>query len=587
MKSRPMAAMHSLTYRPFRRVLPWVAALLLFSLAGAVFAQQEADPPARVAHLSSRQGSVVFAPQGEEDWTELPQNRPLTTGDRLWADRGARAELQLGSATLHLDGQTHLGFSEVDERTAQFLLQQGTLQARVREITQGENFEVGTPNVAVRAMQPGEYRVDVDPRTGHTRVAVISGLATVFGENGDSVNLVPGQQAAFAGRALAQVQVPRGGRDEFGAWAAERNRIEDQSIAARYVPRGVVGYAQLDPHGTWGEDPNLGAVWYPRVEVQDWAPYRYGRWSFIQPWGWTWIDDAPWGFAPFHYGRWTMIGNRWAWAPGRLAARPVYSPALVVFVGGGGSSVTVGTGPSVGWYPLAPGEAWWPTYRATPRYVNFANFNINLNAYPRNFSNHVWRQRPHAITGVREDDFRRGRPVHRDRQAVQPNVMNRAAIGVAPARPELRREREVNTVPRFQTAPPANERQVQPQRSWGGRDWAGREWNANRESSAGVPQGASVVREAPPAVREQFRAQREQDQLQRDAERNARQQQRQSEERRQQQEWPRQQQPRPQQLEGLQRQREARPPEQAPQRDRGQGWWQRDDDGGRGRGFHR
>jgi hypothetical protein len=557
MKSRHMAAMHSSTLRHFRRALPWAAALLLFWLAGAAFAQQEGDPPARVAHLSYRQGGVVFAPQGEDEWTELPPNRPLTTGDRVWADRGARAELQLGSATLHLEGAAHLGFSEVDERTAQFLLQQGTLQARVREITQGENFEVGTPNVAFRALQPGEYRIEVDPQAGHTRVVVLSGMATVFGETGDSVNLGAGQQAAFAGRLLAQVQVPRSGRDDFGAWAAERNRLEDQSIAARHVPRGVVGYAQLDPYGTWSEDPNLGAVRYPRVEgVQDWAPYRYGHWAFIQPWGWTWIDDAPWGFAPFHYGRWTMIGNRWAWAPGRLAARPVYSPALVVFVGGGGSSLTLGSGPAVGWYPLAPGEAWWPTYRTTPRYVNFANFNINLNAYPRNFSNHVWRQRPYAITAVREDDFRRGRPVDRHWQPVQPNVINRAAIGVAPARPEGRREREVNVAPRLHAAPPANVQPAQPQRSWGGREWAGREWNGNRE-------GSPMVREAPPAVREQYRAQREQQQLQRDAERNARQQQRQFEERRQQQESPRQQE-RAQQREGFQR--------------------PRDEEGGRGRG---
>jgi hypothetical protein len=394
---------------------------------------------------------------------------------------------------------------------------------------------------------------------------------------------------------LAQVQLPRSTMDDFGAWAAERNRLEDQSIAARHVPRGVVGYSQLDPYGSWGQDPNLGDVWYPRVEgVQDWAPYRYGQWAFIQPWGWTWIDDAPWGFAPFHYGRWTMIGNRWAWAPGRLAARPVYSPALVVFVGGGGSSFTLGSGPAVGWYPLGPGEAWWPAYRTTPRYVNFANFNINLNAYPRNFSNHVWRQRPHAVTAMREEDFRRGRPVHRNWQAMQPNAINRAAIGVAPARPEGRREREANGAPRLQAAPPTSVQPSQPQRSWGGREWAGREWGGNRAP-------APVVRESAPAVREQYRAEREQDRLQRDAERNARQHQRQFEERRQQddvrtqrEQLMRQQQDSARQQEraqreGWQRQREVRPAEPPPQRDhggergerrdgRGQ---QRDDDGGR------
>ena len=565
--------MHTETYRRLRRVLPWAAALILSWLASSAFAQQqEADPPARVAHMSLRQGGVVFAPHGEDEWTDLPQNRPLTTGDRLWSDRGARAELQLGSATLHLDGETHLGFSEVDDRTAQFLLQQGTVQARVREITQGENFEIGTPNLAFRAMQPGEYRVDVDPQGGTTRVVVFSGMATVYGETGHSLNIGAGQQAAFAGRQLAAVQVPRTGQDDFGAWAAERNRIEDQSIAARYVPRGVVGYSQLDQHGTWAQDPDLGAVWYPQVVVQDWAPYRYGHWEWIHPWGWTWIDDAPWGFAPFHYGRWTMLGNRWAWVPGRLAARPVYSPALVVFLGGGGASLTISSGPAVGWYPLAPGEAWWPAYRTSPRYVNFANFNINLNAYPRNYTNHVWRQRPHALTAVREDDFRRGRPVYRHWQPLQPQVAGRAQVGVAPPRPENRREREVHVAPRLQAAPPTSVQPAQPARSWGGREWAGREW----------PQ-----RDVAPAVREQYRAERDQERLQREAERNARQQQRQAEERRQQddlraqreqlmrqqQESARQQERAQEraQREAWQRQRETRPADAPGQRERERG----------------
>lgn len=573
MKSRHLSAMQTVKHRTFPRVLPWVAALVLFCLATAAAAQpQEADPPARVAHLTHRQGSVVFAPHGEEDWTELPANRPLTSGDRVWSDAGARAELHLGSATLHLDGETHLGFNEVDERTAHFLLQQGTVQARVREITQGENFEIGTPNLAFRAMQPGEYRVDVDTRAGTTRVVVLSGQATVFGEGGNARSLGAGQQATFGGRQLAVVPAQRAGQDDFAAWAAERNRLEDQSIAARYVPRGVVGYAQLDQHGTWSQDPSLGPVWYPQLPAQDWAPYRYGRWEWITPWGWTWIDDAPWGFAPFHYGRWTMVADRWAWVPGRLAARPVYSPALVVFLGGGGASFSISSGPAVGWYPLAPGEAWWPTYRTSTRYVNFANFNINLGAYPRHYSNHVWRQRPHAVTAVREDDFRRGRPVYRHWQPVQPQLIHNATPGVVPSRPDVRRERDRDrdrqTMPRLQASPPSTSVQpAQPSRSWGGREWATREW----------PQ-----RELAPVVREQYRAAREQERLQRDAERDARQQQRQAEIRRQQDD------PRAQREELMRQQREsARQQERAQQREgRQRDGWQRQqrDDEPRGRG---
>ncbi|HZV23947.1 MAG TPA: DUF6600 domain-containing protein [Luteimonas sp.] len=493
------------------RGLPWLAALFFLSIATAAFAQSEADPPGRVAFVSARQGSVVFAPDGEDEWVELPQNRPLTSGDRVWSDRGARAELQLGSATVHVDSESHLGVSELDDRSAQFILQQGTVNARVRDLAQGENFEIDTPNVAVRATQPGDFRLDVDEQSGVTRVTVGSGMVTLFGEGGQAVNLGAGQAAGFAGRNLAQVQVPALRQDAFAAWASERNRAEDQSIAARYVPRGVVGYSQLDPYGSWGQDPNYGAVWYPQVVVQDWAPYRYGHWSWVAPWGWTWVDDAPWGFAPFHYGRWTMIGHRWAWVPGRMAARPVYSPALVVFVGGGGAQFSFSSGSGVGWYPLAPGEAWWPWYRTSPRYVNFANFNINLGHYPRHSTNHVWRQRPLAITSMRDDDFRRGRTVNRHWQPLEPRAIANVQPGFAPQRPDFRRDRERDRdrdrdrdqrMPRLQAAPPTQVLPMVPGRSFA------------------------------PAVQEQHRAQREQDRLQRDAERAARQQIREAEEQR-------------------------------------------------------
>jgi hypothetical protein len=502
--------MQPTAYRRFSRALPWLGVLVLLWMAGAVFAQDVTDPPARVALLSAREGSVVFAPQGDDEWVELRQNRPLTPGDRLWSDRGSRAELQLGSATLHVDSETHLGVSDLDERVAHFMLQQGTVNARVRELLQGENFEIGTPNIALRALQPGDYRIDVDAETQRTRVVVHSGLAAIYGDGGRSIQMGAGQQATFAGRSLAQVDSQPFRQDAFGAWAAERNRLEDQSIAARYLPRGVVGYSQLDPYGTWAQDPTYGTVWYPHILVQNWAPYRYGHWEWIAPWGWTWIDDAPWGFAPFHYGRWAMVGSRWCWVPGPLAARPVYAPALVVFLGGGGLqfSASIGSGPAVGWYPLAPGEAWWPVYRASPRYVSYANHRIDLNAYPRNYTQHLWRTRPFAATAVREDDFRRGRPVGRQWQPLQPQVIGQAQVGVVPMRPERRSEREALGAPRVHGGPPSvMQPGVEPPRFSG----------------------------TPPAVREQFRAQREQDRLQRDAERAAREQMRQQEQVRQQQ----------------------------------------------------
>lgn len=477
--------MPSVAFRP-SSLLPWLAVLAWCCLLAPARAQDASDPPARVAYVSVRQGSVVFAPQGEDEWQDLPANRPLTPGDRLWTDAGARAELQLGTATVHVNSQAHLGLSDLDEHAAQFMLQQGSINAHVREVVAGENFEVDTPNVAVRALQRSDFRVQVDPQAQQTRLIVRSGVVAVFGEGGQAINLGTSQQAVFAGRHLAQVSAPPYADDAFAAWADERNRQEDEALATRFVPRGVVGAPQLDAYGTWSQEPEYGAVWYPAVTVANWAPYRYGHWSWIAPWGWTWIDDAPWGFAPFHYGRWTMIGTRWAWVPGRLAPRPVYAPALVAFVGGG--NFTIGSGPGVGWYPLAPGEAWWPWYRSSTRYVGAANYRINLGAYPRNAGNHYWRQHPVAVTTVREDDFRRGRSVERVWQPVAPQTIERSRPGTAPGRPIG------EGAPRPRSTAPAM-RPEAPQRN-------------------GVP----------PAVRDQYRAQQEQDRLQWQAEREAREQ---------------------------------------------------------------
>ena len=535
MKSRHLPAMHTSTHRRYWRSLPWlVALLLLLWSAAAAFAQQQdpADPPSRVANLSYRHGGVVFAPEGEEEWVELPQNRPLTSGDRVWSDHGARAELHLGAATLHIDGESHLGITALDDRAAQFILMQGTVNARVRELAPGENFEIGTPNLAFRVTQPGDFRIDVDGDGTQTRVVVLSGMATLYGEGGEAIHLAQGQQASFAGRYLARVHGTPFQGDEFAQWSGERNRAEDQSIAARHVPRGVVGYQQLDQHGTWGQDPTHGAVWYPRVTVADWAPYRYGHWSWVQPWGWTWVDDAPWGFAPFHYGRWAQIGSRWAWVPGRMAARPVYSPALVVFMG---------AGPGVGWYPLGPGEAWYPTYRTTPRYVGFANFSINLGAYPRHYGGHMHRYRTHAVTAVREDDFRSGRNVRHHWRALQSSVIAQANFGLVPARPDWRFQREgFGVAPRLQVAPRTSVQPALPSRFWGqGREgWdrarQQREWSdrheqrfEGRREQQVAPQPARHGAQLEQAVREQVQAQREQQRLQMDAERNAREQQRQ------------------------------------------------------------
>jgi hypothetical protein len=178
------------------------------------------------------------------------------------------------------------------------------------------------------------------------------------------------------------------------------------------------GYEDLDDYGIWRQTADYGAVWIPRGRVVNWAPYRDGRWVWIDPWGWTWVDNAPWGFAPFHYGRWVFFDGTWAWVPGHVVAHPVYAPALVVFLGNGNWSVTMRGGSGVAWFPLGPGEVYVPTYRVSQRYVRQVNItNVNVtNITLQNMSNVRYRNReaPGSVTIVTRETFVNARPVRRN-----------------------------------------------------------------------------------------------------------------------------------------------------------------------------
>ena len=389
--------------------------------------QDEQDPPSRVARINFTQGSVSFQPGGEGDWVAAVPNRPLTTGDNLWTDQGARAELHVGSTAIRLAPETSMSMLDLDDRTLQLRLSEGTLNLRVRHLDDGDLIEVDTPNLAFNLQRTGEYRIDVDSDGNVTTVNVLSGRGEVTG-GGYSYTVVAGQSARFSGSDQLNYdigQLPRS--DDFDNWALQRDHREDGSESANYVSPEMTGYEDLDDYGRWQYVGGYGTVWYPAGVASDWAPYRDGHWAYISPWGWTWVDDEPWGFAPFHYGRWAYAGNRWCWVPGPVVVRPVYAPALVAFVGGVG--ISIGGGPGVGWFPLAPGEVYVPYYRGSRSYVeriNVTNTVVNVtrvttvyNDYhsnERNFANitYVNRRVNNGVTLVSRDTFVNARPVQRN-----------------------------------------------------------------------------------------------------------------------------------------------------------------------------
>ena len=408
-------------------VLVGVLLMLQSPITSVAQDQDDQDPPSRVARMNYVQGSVSFQPGGEGDWVDAVPNRPLTTGDNLWTDQGARAELHVGSTAIRLAPETSMTLLNLDDSTLQLRLSEGTIMLRVRHLDDGDLVEVDTPNLAFSLQRTGEYRIDVDSAGNVTSVSVWSGRGEVTG-GGYSYTVVAGQSAHFSGTDQLNYDIAQlPGADDFDNWAFQRDHREDGAESANYVSPEMTGYEDLDDYGHWQYVAGYGTVWVPSGVASDWAPYREGHWAYISPWGWTWVDNEPWGFAPFHYGRWAYAENRWCWVPGPVAVRPVYAPALVAFVGGVG--ISIGGGPGVGWFPLAPGEVYMPYYRGSRAYVdriNVTNTVVSVtrvanvyNVYNSNERNvtrisYVNQRVNNGVTLVARDTFVNARPVARN-----------------------------------------------------------------------------------------------------------------------------------------------------------------------------
>lgn len=405
-----------------------------FLLTGCISFSALADPPERVARLNFIQGDVTFRPAGLDDWTDATVNRPLIAYDELWTDLGSKAELHLGSSAIRLGELTSFSFLALDDHLAQIHLRQGTIDIRIQRLGEEDTFEIDAPNVSLSALRPGSYRISVSANGERTEVTLRSGEMEGISE-GTSFIVHPHESMMVDGyggaqtREIADLPPP----DGFDRWCRDRDFRDDRAAASAHVPREVIGYEDLGDYGVWENSPRYGWVWAPRAVVVGWAPYHFGRWAWIEPWGWTWVDDAPWGFAPFHYGRWASLDGRWFWVPGAVV-HPVYAPALVAFAGGGhwSASISFGAGGGVAWFPLAPGELYVPAYRVRPAYVRAINVNVtNINVTNINVTNiHYANQNVQgAVTAVSRDDFTRARPVAQ--AAVVVNVKNAASIQVA------------------------------------------------------------------------------------------------------------------------------------------------------------
>jgi hypothetical protein len=357
------------------RAWPWALAVLAGSALGlgaalagpnlsgpnlsgpvAMPAAAAAPGPLRAGRLVDFQGGVWLFDTEQGQWSEALRNRALTEGDRISTQRGAQAQVRVGSTELRLGPAAELEIMRMDDARMSFRLHRGSLAVRVRSLEMAAEVDVLTTEGRLQPERAGSYRLDREDDI--TWVSVWRGAGQV--QTADQ---------RFAVTAGQRVELSRLGRDQgtlvtwssavqdrFAEGVAAEEERDGRSASLRYVSPEMTGAEDLDRHGRWYRHPEYGMVWAPLTVAADWAPFQHGRWIWHARWGWTWVDRAPWGFAPFHYGRWVLWDSRWVWMPGAWVARPAFAPALVSFTGPSiGISLVLGPSrPPVHWVPLPP-----------------------------------------------------------------------------------------------------------------------------------------------------------------------------------------------------------------------------------------
>jgi hypothetical protein len=400
---------------------------------------QEPTPP-RISYLH---GEVSFWRPGAADWAPAALNMPLAPGDVLYAGPAGNVEIQVGPrAFARAAYGAQVGLDNQEPDFIQLRVTSGYAALDLRELAPGHTVELDTPGAAFTVEHAGYYHVEVRPDT--TAFRTYRGGAAVMTPSGGSATPVAANQQAVITGGEARLEITAApALTAWDRWNYQRSDYLAQPASARQLPAGVYGAEALDQYGTWRTVESYGSVWVPAGVAPGWSPYTTGRWIWDPRFGWTWLDDAPWGWAPFHHGRWVFVGSYWAWAPGPIIVRPVYSPALVVFLGG-----PIVVGRPLYWAPLGWGEpvirwwgrprhvgvAWWGGWGG-PRVVNNVVISrttavnvTNINVYRNvNVTN--------AVVGVPADRFGRGavRPVRlADQNQVRQLTPVRGALDVRP-----------------------------------------------------------------------------------------------------------------------------------------------------------
>jgi hypothetical protein len=376
------------------------------------------SPPSRVGRLSLVSGNAGLRTSAEAGWADAELNQPIFQGEALRTDPRARTEIGIGANTVDLSYSSEIEITNLRDGFTQIAVARGRINLHLRQAGAGETVEIDFPQGGVWLLGPGTYDIDAAGGDQPARVAVFEGTANFVGA-GSETPIEAGQTAVLTGSDTAAITIERAAPDDFVEWCRARDDDDTRLAASYYISPYMTGFAELDAAGIWKISTEYGPVWFP-TKSEEWAPYRFGHWTWVAPSGWNWIDDQPWGFAPSHYGRWALIDEHWAWVPGNYVAHPPYIPAVVAFLGTPRVGLSYEEGAAVAWFPLAPGEAYWPSYARDVDYVRAlnrgnvrevetlqlqSNSRLPLEVFDQDFTNRQF------ATVVPRSVFANGRPV--------------------------------------------------------------------------------------------------------------------------------------------------------------------------------
>ena len=204
-----------------------------------------AAPPRRIALLQYTYGSVSIQPHGTGGWVAAAPNRQLTISDNVWTDKASRAELNVGTGMMQMNSETSLTIVNVDFRTVQVQVHQGTMYLHVRHLFGGEVYEVDSSNGAFVLAKAGDYRFDVDPKADTTTITVWKGEGSVTGDR--RCECAATSSCGYRESWLLMNAIALLPPTASTSGAACRNQRLDSAFPGWYPPPGVIIYGRPRP----------------------------------------------------------------------------------------------------------------------------------------------------------------------------------------------------------------------------------------------------------------------------------------------------------------------------------------------------